>query len=121
MKMTMGFTIKSNDCPAGVHKAVFNGCERTTHVEYGDGLKFEFEVVDGPHKGVRACRYTSADPTPRNAAGRLMADLAGQKPTNNLSVDVDEFVGHQYLIVVREGESGRTRVENADPIQDTPF
>lgn len=119
--MAFGFTIKSKDCPAGIHRARFNGAENTTHAEYGDGLKFEFEVIDGEHKGMRACRYTSADPTPRNAAGRLMADLYGAKPTNGLAVDLDQCIGKQYMIVVREGEGGRTRVESCDLVAaDTP-
>ena len=119
--MAMGFTIKSKDCPAGIHRARFNGAEATTHAEYGDGLKFEFEITEGEHKGMRACRYTSADPTPRNAAGRMMADLLGQKPENGLSVDLDDCVGQEYMIVVREGEGGRTRVESADLAQEIPF
>ena len=87
--MSLGFTIKSKDRPAGIHRARFNGCEKTTHAEYGDGLRFEFEVIEGEHLGMRACRYTSADPTPRNAAGRMMADLLGTKPTNGLAVNLD--------------------------------
>jgi hypothetical protein len=121
--MTLGFTIKSKDCPAGIHKAAFVGAERTTHAEYGDGLKFEFEVVEGPHKGMRAFRYTSADPTPRNAAGRLMADLANVTAANGVSIDLDACVGKEYMIVVREGESGRTRVESASLVvpEEVPF
>jgi hypothetical protein len=119
--MAMGFTIRSNDCPAGIHKARFNGCEKTTHVEYGDGLKFEWEISEGKHEGVRAYRYTSAIPTPRNAAGRIMADLAGVTAANNVSIDLDECVGRTYMIVVKESESGRTRVESCTLADEIPF
>lgn len=119
--MTMGFVIKSKDCPAGIHRARFNGAGATTHAEFGDGLRFEFEVIEGEHKGMRACRYTSADPTPRNAAGRMMADLAGVKVANGVSVDLDACIGRQYMIVVREGEGGRTRVESCDLAEEVPF
>ena len=118
----MNFVIKSTDCPAGVYKARFTGVEEMTHAEYGDGLRFDFEVVDGTHKGKRTCRVTSADPTPRNAAGRLLGDLAGVPPANGVNVDLDEFIGQEYTIVVRESESGRTRVESACALkEETPF
>jgi hypothetical protein len=122
--MALGFTIKSKDCPAGIYKAAFVGAERTTHAEFGDGLKFTWEVVEGPHKGMQAFRYTSADPTPRNAAGRLMADLANVTAANGVSIDLDACVGKHYMIVVREGESGRTRVESASLVteaEEAPF
>jgi hypothetical protein len=116
------FTIQSNECPAGVFKARFEGVEMTNHPEYGDGLRFTYEVTEGPHRGKRPCRVTSATPTPRNAAGRLLADLAGATPANNLSVDPDKFVGREYTIVVRENDSGRTRVESACAVKETkPF
>jgi hypothetical protein len=119
--MAMGYTIQSTDAPAGIHKAKFVGAEPTTHAEYGDGLKFCWEIIDGEHKGVQAFRYTSAKPTTRNAAGRIMADLAGRKPENGLSIDLDQCVGQEYMIVVREGEGGRTRVESADMGSVPPF
>ena len=118
----MLFTIKSTDCPAGVYKARFDGVEAMNHAEYGDGLRFDFEVTDGPQKGKRTCRITSADPTPRNAAGRMLADLAGVTPVNGVSVDLDSVTGCEYTIVVRESESGRTRVESACAIKEgEPF
>jgi len=118
----MNFVIKSTDCPAGVYKARFTGVEEMTHAEYGDGLRFDFEIVDGPNKGKRTCRITSADPTPRNAAGRMLSDLAGVAPSNGVSINLDDCVGREYTIVVREGESGRTRVESACAVkEDAPF
>jgi hypothetical protein len=118
----MFFTIKSTDCPVGVYTARFNGVEEMTHPEYGPGLRFDFEISEGPHKGKRTCRITSADPTPRNVAGRILADLAGVAPSNGLSINLDDCVGREYTIVVREGESGRTRVESACAVkEDAPF
>lgn len=115
----MAFTIRSFDCPAGVYKAIFQGLEEMTHAEYGAGLRFDFEISDGPHQGKRSSRITSADPTPRNAAGRMLADLAGVVPANGVSVDPAQFVGREYMIVVRENDSGRTRVESLCPVQES--
>jgi hypothetical protein len=119
----MPFIIKSTDCPAGVYKAQFKGVEEMSHPEYGPGLRFDFEIADEPNKGRRACRITSHDPTPRNAAGRMLCDLAGITPANGVSVDPADFVGRAYTIVVRESESGRTRVESVCPLKEdaTPF
>ena len=116
------FTIKSIDCPAGAHKALFTGVEEMTHPEYGAGLRFDFEVSEGPHKGKRTCRITGADPTPRNAAGRMLADLAGVAPANGVSVNLDDHVGREFTIVVRENDSGRTRVESVCAVNEgEPF
>ena len=118
----MNFVIKSSDCPAGVYKARFTGVEEMNHAEYGDGLRFDFEVLDGPQKGKRTCRITSADPTPRNAAGRMLGDLAGVAPANGVSVNLDDYVGREFTIVVRENDSGRTRVESVCAVKEgEPF
>ena len=115
----MNFTIKSTDCPAGAYRARFNSVEEKSHPEFGPGLIFSFEVCDGPHKGKRTSRVTGADPTPRNAAGRMLGDLAGVAPANGVSLDLEEYVGREYTIVVREGESGRTRVESVCAVKET--
>lgn len=119
----MNFTICSTDCPAGLYKARFLGIEEMMHAEYGAGLRFDFEVTEGPQQGKRAVRITGAKPTPRNAAGRMLCDLAGVSPANGVSNEADEFVGREYTIVVREGgESGRTRVESICAVkEELPF
>jgi len=118
----MNFTIRSTDCPAGAYRARFNGVEEMSHPEFGPGLIFSFEVCDGPHKGRRASRVTGADPTPRNAAGRMLSDLAGVAPANGVSVNPDELIGKEYIIVVRENDTGRTRVDSVCAVEETvPF
>ena len=52
----------------------------------------------------------------------MLADLAGLTPANGVSVDSDGLSGREYTIVVRESESGRTRVESACAVkQEAPF
>jgi hypothetical protein len=114
----MLFTIKSTDCPAGVFKARFDGVEEMTHPEYGPGLRFDFEVMEGPNKGKRTCRITSAEPTPRNAAGRMLADLAGVHASDGVSVNVDDYLNREYTVVVRETETGRTRIESVCAVKE---
>jgi hypothetical protein len=115
-------TIKSSDVPPGVYSATFTGFEPTTHAEFGDGLKWSFEIVDGKFAGKTATRVTGAKPTPKNAAGKVLAALAGCKATDGLTIDADELVGRKYQIVVGETESGFTRVNDILPEkEDTPF
>ena len=114
----MNFTIRSIDCPAGVYRARFAGAETTSHAEFGDGLRFEFEVTDGPQQGKRPSRITSADPTPHNVAGRMLCDLAGVAPANGVSINLDDYLNREYTIVVREDELGRTRVESVCAVKE---
>ena len=48
--------------PAGFYRGKFLTVETTEHEEYGQGLKFVFEVSDGDHKNEQATRITSAIP-----------------------------------------------------------
>lgn len=119
--MVMGFTIKSNELPVGVYDAKFVGIERTTHPEFGDGLRFEWCISGGKCNGKSAYRTTGTTPTPRNGAGKMLAALAGTSPIDGLSIDADEFVGKTYVVVVEATESGSTRVGSIMPKDDTPF
>jgi hypothetical protein len=119
----MSFVLKSSDVPAGVYNAKFIGVERTTHAEFGGGLKFSFEIADGKYAGKTTTRTTGDKPTPRNVAGKVLAAIAGAKPSDGLSIDADEFIGKAYQVVVGETESGFTRVNEILPAKDkdVPF
>jgi hypothetical protein len=121
--MGMGFTLKSSDVPPGVYAAKFVGVERTTHPEFGGGLKFEFEITEGKYVGKSTCRTTSDKPTPRNIAGKVLAALAGAKAADGLSIDTDALRGREYQVVVGETDSGFTRVNEILPSakEATPF
>jgi hypothetical protein len=49
----------------------------------------------------------------------MLGDLAGVAPANGVSLDLEEYVGREYTVVVREGESGRTRVESVSAVKET--
>ncbi len=115
--MAQGFTIKSSDVPQGVYKAKFVGVERTTHPEYGGGLKFEWEIVEGKLAGKSTYRTTGDNPTPRNIAGKVLSALVGAKAADGLSVDPDRYIGRLYTVVVGETESGFTRVNEILPVE----
>jgi hypothetical protein len=119
--MAMGFTIKSNEVPIGVYDAKFVGIERTTHPEFGDGLRFEWCITGGKCDGKSAYRTTGTTPTPRNGAGKMLAALAGATATDGLAIDADEFIGRLYTVVVEATESGSTRVGSAILKEDAPM
>ena len=64
--------------PAGFYRGKFLTVDTTEHEEYGQGLKFVFEVIEGDHKGEQATRITSSTPTPKNAAGRMLSGITGE-------------------------------------------
>lgn len=102
--------------PAGNYKAKFVGVEKTTHEEYGDGLRWSWEVIDGPQKGAIASRTTSPKPTTGNAAGKLLAAMTGATLAGGSKVSLADCVGKTFLIAVAPTKSGGTRVETAMPL-----
>ena len=102
--------------PAGNYKAAFVGVEKVTHEEYGAGLRWKWEVADGPQKGVIASRTTSPSPTTGNAAGKLISAMTGQTLAAGQKASVADLVGKQFLISVQATKSGGTRVETAMPL-----
>ena len=116
------FTIANNSLPVGAYRAEFLGIETTTHIEYGDGLKWTFVIVEGPQKGHETYRTTKCEPTPKNSCGKFMASLKGERPADGLEIDPDEFVGKLFDVMVTESQSGEsTRVDSFSPADDKPF
>ena len=112
----MRFTVSKNCLPIGAYLAEFDGVEGTDHPEYGDGIKFTFTVTDGPQKGRECFRTTKREPTIKNSCGRILAALAGVKPSDGLDVDTDDYIGHVYNVIVTESQSGdSTRIESLTP------
>ena len=115
--MNMKFVIKQGGgVPAGLYKAKFLAVESTKHEEFGAGLKFIFEVVEGDHAGEKTTRITSSSPTLKNAAGRIIAGIIGETLTAETTVDLDLFVGREYLAQVESLASGQgTRIASVMP------
>jgi hypothetical protein len=101
--------------PAGFYRGKFSGIEPTEHEEYGAGLKFTWTVVGGDHNGEQATRITSDKPTPKNAAGRMLAGLTGLTLKPGTKVDLGPCVGKEFLLQVEETQQGSTRVSTVMP------
>ena len=113
------FTITNPCLPIGSYPAEFVGVEATDHPEYGSGMKFVFAVTEGTHKGRECCRVTKTEATPKNACGRLLAGLAGVKPSNGLDVDTDDYIGKAYNVLITESKGGdSTRIEAITPVEE---
>ena len=111
------FAIKAGGGPpAGFYKGTFQTVETTEHEEFGPGLKFVFAISEGDHKGESATRITGSEPTPKNAAGRMISGISGETLTPEKSVDLTPFVGREYLLQVEDCKSGNgTRVVTVMP------
>lgn len=102
--------------PAGFYRTRFLTVEPTLHEEYGAGLKFVFEVSEGELKGAQASRITSASPTPKNAAGRMLSGIIGEALVPGQKVDLAPFVGREYLTQVETVPGGTsTRIATIMP------
>ena len=115
--MSLTFEIKAGSgVPAGFYRAKFETVEETLHDEYGAGLKFVFKVVDGEQKDGMATRITSPAPTPKNAAGRMIAGITGTALVPGAKIDLAPYVGKTYLLQVEAVANGNgTRIGTIMP------
>ena len=114
----MKMKIANNQLPVGGYECSFDGAEESTHEVYGDGLRWCFTVERGKHRSAKAYRTTKPEPTPKNSCGRFLAALAGKPPTDGLEIDLDDYIGRRYSVIVGESEGGSTRVESFARMSD---
>ncbi len=101
--------------PPGTYPAMLERITPTEHSEYGLGLRFEFKIYEGPFMGMTASRTTSREPSPINAAGKLMAGLLDRQIQPGERVSLGECIGQRYTITVAPNASGSfTRVERCE-------
>lgn len=115
--MSLQFQIESggSTVPTGAFRVKFIGVEDFNHDEFGDGLRFQFEVIGGDHAGEETSRVTGIRPTPKNALGKMLAGLTGGGLEVGQDVDLEACVGKEFLANVAETKSGSTRVESVIP------
>ena len=115
----MRLTIGTGGVPPGTYSGKFAGIKEYHHPEYGPGLMWRFEITSGAHVGRDASRVTSPTPTPNNVCGKMINQALGRPITPGEEVDLDDLVGREYLIEVRETPNGATRVEEIAPLDQT--
>lgn len=112
--MPLVLKVSAGGVPAGSYLAKFLGYESTT-TEFGDCLRWQFEVVNGQHTGSRTSRITGLSPTTKNACGRVLSGITGKPLTAGEDIDLESFIGRTYWIVVVNTDSGGTKVESVSP------
>jgi len=102
----MKLSVSSGGVPVGSYRAKFLGVEPTQN-DYGEGLRWKFQVIGGPHAGLAIARTTGKCPTPKNAAGKILSGLSGNPLTVGVEFDLATYVGKDYLVSVAEGRCSR--------------
>src|SRR5262249_51526918 len=83
---------------------------------FGAGIRWKLTIDAGPHIGQTASRITSATPTPKNSCGKMLSGLIGRALKEGEQINLDEYVGKRYMIVIGAGQNGGTRIEVIVPI-----
>src|SRR5262245_56187492 len=102
--------------PVGNYKTVFQGTEdvpANVEKKYEEGIRFLWRVTEGPFAGKVAKRVTSARVSEANQTGKLLSCLLGRAIKEGEAIDLQQFVGKSYLVVVGPSQGGGTRVESA--------
>jgi hypothetical protein len=107
----MHLTLGSGSTPPGSYLAKFVGIEPTAANEFGAGIRWQFEILSPPLSGTKIGRTTSDKPTLKNACGRMLTGISG-KTTVGETVDLTQFVGKTYLIVVTLRPEGGTSLDS---------
>jgi hypothetical protein len=102
--------VSAGGVPVGSYHARFTGVEAVNN-EFGDGLRWNFEITAGTNAGRIVSRTTAKTPTPRNTCGKLLSGITGKPLTIGGEFELAAFAGRPYLVVVTEGQTGSTRVD----------
>ena len=116
----MKTVIKNNVVPIGTYPVEFTGLEEVASEMYGDGWRWDFTILAGEYSDRVVSRFTGNSPSPKNAAGKFLAALAGQTPRDGMEIDPDDYIGHRYNAMLAATASGGTRVEVITPAAPAP-
>lgn len=109
------FVVSEAGVPPGDYLAAYLGVEDTNHIDYGPGLRFQFEVTEGEYAGRKVSRYAPPQPTLGNITGRIIAGLVGRVLRRDEELDIEQYVGQEYRVTVEATEKGSTRVAKVAP------
>ncbi len=98
--------------PPSVYDAEFLGVEETTHEKWGDGLLWSWAIAKGRHKGQTVYRTTKPTATARNSCGDFLKSITGLPLDQAKTKDVDDYAGTMCSVIIKESESGSTRVDS---------
>jgi hypothetical protein len=118
----MKLLVSQGGAPPGSYLARFESVEAVTN-DFGDGLKWWFEIVGGPHAGCKTSGITARKPTLKNSCGKLVSGILGTPLSNDMEIDLAAYFGQQFLVVVAQGKTGGTYVSavTRPPVSATPL
>ena len=107
----MKLSLSTGGVPAGSYVARFLGVEPTEPNQFGAGFRWKFEVVTGPHAGARVSRITGTKPTLKNQCGKMLIGVSGKSALGE-EIDLNAYVGRNYLIVVVQRSEGGSSLDS---------
>ena len=107
----MKLTLSSGGVPAGSYLAKFVGVEASEPNQYGEGLRWRFEVANGPHAGTKITRTTGVTPTLKNKCGQFLIGVTGKSALGE-EIDLSAYAGRTYLIVVVQRPEGGSSLDS---------
>lgn len=118
------YTTKSSGIPAGQYRLKFSSYEQSTHAEYGDRIRWEFEVVHGPQRGQTTSAFTGARLTRKSKFMELIVQaFLGRQLEVDEEFNPDPHIGREFLGIVVPTDNGSTKLNTliaADGFGDSP-
>ena len=108
---------KKPSVPAGSYLARFAGIE-DIETKYGEGIRWIFEVVKGQFRGKEISRVTGTEPWTTNAAGKILQSVTNSALEDGKEFEIDDYVDHEYHVMMEETEGGSTRVGSVIKVDD---
>lgn len=90
-----------------------------TNHQYSNGkprFAWQFEVQQGEFTGKAVSAWTETTLTSQNSLGKLIARMLGRPMRSGEEIDIDEFVGRMYSIIVEFNKNGKSVVTSAVPL-----
>jgi len=112
----MRLKVSAGGVPVGSYTAKFAGIEPTTSEQYGAGYRWKWEITAGAQAGQAASRTTGTTPTEKNGCGAMLRGLIGGELAVGQEIDIEQYIGRNYMLVVAATASGATRVEAIVPV-----
>jgi hypothetical protein len=110
----MQFTATSGGVPVGIYDAEFINLEdfvSDTPSSYGPGVKLSWRILAGEHEDQIASRICSKKFSPKAALRQFAEAIIGRELAPGEDFDFADYYGVTGKIVVKETESGATRVD----------
>ncbi|MBL8798266.1 MAG: hypothetical protein JNM56_30510 [Planctomycetia bacterium] len=109
MTMNLKLNVTTGGVAPGTYKGTFQGFAQIQN-DYGDGLEWCFALANGQ----QLKRITRDVPTLKNSCGKMIAGITGQGLATG-EVDLAQFVGKPYTLIVAPTANGGSRIETVVP------